>query len=129
MVVLAAAAALVAQVVEAKATTTEARMALAEAQVLVVLLAVLTLAQVGQAAQAALVETVVAMVLLAATAHQALLATQAQMATTLTALLAQVALAVRQAGQPVSISVAYLTSHSRTMAQCKEARPDAVHYP
>ena len=47
---------------------------------------------------------------------------QVPMETTPTALAAPVALAARQVAQPVSTSVAYPTSHSRTMAPFKEER-------
>ena len=47
--------------------------------------------------------------------------------TTQTVAVVLAALVARQVAQPVSTSVACLTSHSLTMEPFKEERPDAVH--
>ena len=81
----------------------------------------------GTGEPAVQVATVVPTGTLAVTETQAQLAIPELMETTLMVAAALVALAARQVAQPVSTSVVYLTSHLRTMAQCKEARPNAVH--
>lgn len=122
-------AAAAATVAEVKATTTASKMALAALVEQTVRAADQTLAAVavaelaGQAETAALTETAVA------TARQELLEILAATEITQTVLVDRAVLAALVAAQPGNTSVACLTSHSQTMAQCKEARPNAVHYP
>ena len=117
---------LVVAAAQAKATINQPVLALAVAAALVARVAEQTQAAVGLAAAA------VPAVVLETAARLAIPVRPETLVAMATIRMDRVVLAARQvlaAAQPVSTSVVYPMSHSRTTVRSKEGLPNAVHYP